>query len=138
MNRRPVMAGNWKMYKTPSETRAFFEKFKPAVSGVSACDIVICPPFVDIPAAVEAVRGTNVAIGGQNLHWDLKDGAFTGEISGRMLKETGAQWVIIGHSERRQYFHETDELVHKRTAAALEAGLKPIVCVGEMLQEREA
>lgn len=132
------MAGNWKMYKTPGETRSFFEKFTPAVSGVSDRDIVICPPFVDLPAAVEAARNTNVAIGGQNLHWDVKDGAFTGEISGRMLKETGAQWVIIGHSERRQHFHDTDELVYKRTLAALEAGLKTIVCVGEMLQDREA
>jgi len=126
------------MYKTPGETRSFLEKFTPAVAGVSDRDIVICPPFVDLPAAVEAVRNTNVEIGGQNLHWELKDGAFTGEISGRMLKDTGAQWVIIGHSERRQYFHETDELVYKRTIAALEAGLKPIVCVGEMLQDREA
>jgi len=132
------MAGNWKMYKAPGETRSFLEKFTPAVAGVSDRDIVICPPFVDIPAAVEAARNTIVAIGGQNLHWEGKDGAFTGEISGRMLKEAGAQWVIIGHSERRQYFHETDELVYKRTVAALEAGLKPIVCVGEMLQEREA
>jgi len=132
------MAGNWKMCKTPGETRSFLEKFIPAVAGVSDCDIVICPPFVDLPAAVEAARNTNVAIGGQNLHWESKDGAFTGEISGRMLKEAGAQWVIIGHSERRQYFHETDELVYKRTVAALAAGLKPIVCVGEMLKERES
>lgn len=132
------MAGNWKMYKTPGETRAFFEKFTPAVAGVTGRDIVICPPFVDIPAAVEAAQGTNVEIGGQNLHWEVKDGAFTGEISGRMLKESGACWVIVGHSERRQHFHETDETVYKRTCAALDAGLHPIVCVGEMLQEREA
>lgn len=137
MNRRPVMAGNWKMYKTPSETRAFFDKFTSAVSGVTERDIVICPPFINIPAAVEATAKTNIEIGGQNLHWENKDGAFTGEISGRMLKEAGAQWVIIGHSERRQFFHETDDTVFKRTLAALSAGLKPIVCVGEMLQDRE-
>ena len=132
------MAGNWKMCKTPSETRAFFEKFTTAVSGVNDRDIVICPPFVDLPAAVESVRGTNIEIGGQNLHWEVKDGAYTGEISGRMLKDVGAQWVIIGHSERRQFFHETDETVYKRTIAALDVGLKPIVCVGEMLQDRDA
>jgi triosephosphate isomerase len=132
------MAGNWKMYKTPSEARAFFEHFTPAVASVRDRDIVICPPFVDIPAAVDATANTNIEIGGQNLFWEVKDGAYTGEISGRMLKETGARWVIVGHSERRQHFNETDETVYKRTCAALEAGLKPIVCVGERLQERES
>lgn len=132
------MAGNWKMHKTPDETRAFFEKFLPAVSAARDREIVICPPFVDIPAAVEAARNSNVAIGGQNLHWEVKDGAYTGEISGRMLNATGAEWVIVGHSERRQYFHETDNTVYKRTVAALESGLQPIVCVGEVLQDREA
>jgi len=132
------MAGNWKMCKNASETRAFFEKFTPGVAGVNDRDIVICPPFVDIPAAVESTRGTNIQIGGQNVFWELKDSAYTGEISGRMLAAVGATWVIIGHSERRQYFHETDEMVYKRTVAALESGLKPIICVGEVLQDREA
>jgi len=131
------MAGNWKMYKTSSETRAFFQKFVSAVAAVNGRDIVICPPFVNLPAAVEATANTNIEIGGQNLFWENKDGAYTGEISGRMLKEAGARWVIVGHSERRQYFQETDETVFKRTCAALDAGLKPIVCVGELLQQRE-
>lgn len=131
------MAGNWKMYKTPQETRAFFEKFIPAVSGVTDREIVICPPFVDIAAAVEATRGSRIGIGGQNLYWQ-KEGAFTGEVSGPMLAAAGATWVIIGHSERRQYFGETDETVLKRIHAALDAGLKPIVCVGERIEEREA
>jgi triosephosphate isomerase len=131
------MAGNWKMYKTPQETRAFFEKFVPAAAGVTGREIVICPPFVDIPAAVEATQGSRIEIGGQNLYWK-KEGAFTGEISGPMLAAAGAKWVIIGHSERRQYFGETDETVFQRIVAALEVGLKPIVCVGERLEEREA
>ena len=138
MSRRPLLAGNWKMYKTPGETRAFFDAFRPLVSSRQDRDIVICPPFVNLAAAAEAVSGTNIEIGGQNLFWETKDGAYTGEISGRMLKESGCKWVIIGHSERRQYFHETDETVFKRIGAALASGLKPIVCVGELLQEREA
>jgi triosephosphate isomerase len=131
------MAGNWKMFKTPADTKAFFEKFLPLVASSTHCETVICPPFVNIAAAIDAVKGSRVEIGGQNLHW-AKDGAFTGEISGPMLKSTGAEWVIIGHSERRQFFGETDATVLKRTVAALEAGLKPIVCVGEMLAERES
>lgn len=135
--RTPLMAGNWKMYKTASETSAFFEQFRPLVENASDKDVVICPTFVNLPAAVEATRGSKIGIGGQNLYW-AKEGAFTGEISGPMLKAVGAEWVIIGHSERRQYFGETDETVLKRTVAALEAGLKPIVCVGEKLEERES
>jgi triosephosphate isomerase (TIM) len=135
--RTPLMAGNWKMYKTASETTAFFEKFKPLVAESIHCDVAICPTFVNIPAAVEATKGTRIGIGAQNLFW-AKEGAYTGEISGPMLKAAGAAWVIIGHSERRQYFGETNETVLKRTVAALEAELTPIVCVGERLEERES
>jgi triosephosphate isomerase (TIM) len=131
------MAGNWKMYKTASETTDFFNKFRPLVASTSGRDIVICPTFVSLPAAVEAVKNSSIEIGGQNLHW-AKEGAYTGEISGPMLAATGAKWVLIGHSERRQIFSETNESVLKKTAAALDAGLNPIVCVGEQLQEREA
>jgi triosephosphate isomerase len=131
------MAGNWKMYKTPAETTAFFEKFRPLVEKAAQREIVICPPFTNLAAAVAAAAGSNVGVGAQNIAW-AKEGAFTGEISGAMIKAVGATWVIIGHSERRQYFAETDETVLKRTQAALEAGLKPIVCVGERLEEREA
>ena len=136
-NRIPVMAGNWKLFKTPSETSAFFESFSALVAGAMDREVVICPPFVSIPAAVDAVAGTLIEIGGQNLFWE-NEGAFTGEISGPMLAGAGAKWVIIGHSERRQYFGETDETVLRRTHAALAAGLNPIVCVGEHLEEREA
>jgi triosephosphate isomerase len=131
------MAGNWKMYKTPEETRAFFEKFRPLVAASNHCEIAICPPFVNLPAAVDAARGSKVTVGGQNLFW-AKEGAYTGEVSAAMLKAAGCRWVIIGHSERRQYFGETDESVLKKTVAALDAGLDPIVCVGEKLEEREA
>ena len=124
------------MYKTPAETKEFFSIFVPLVAS-SGHDVVICPPFIDIGAAVEATAGSNVEIGGQNLYWK-NEGAFTGEISGPMLLASGAKWVIIGHSERRQYFGETDATVLDRTKAALAAGLKPIVCVGETLAEREA
>jgi len=131
------MAGNWKMFKTPAETSAFFEKFAPLVANSNHCEIVICPPFTDLAAAVQAVRGTRIAIGAQNIAW-AKEGAFTGEISGPMIAGAGATHAIIGHSERRQYFGETDETVLKRTQAALEFGLNPIVCVGERLEERES
>lgn len=135
--RKPLMAGNWKMFKTPAETQAFFEKFLPLVATATHCDVAICPPFVDIAAAVSATHASRVGIGGQNLYW-AKEGAFTGEVSGAMLKAAGCQYVIIGHSERRQFFGETDETVMKRTLAALEHGLTPIVCVGELLAERES
>jgi triosephosphate isomerase len=131
------MAGNWKMYKTPAETCSFFEKFRPLVAGSEHCEIVICPPFVDVPAAVQSSAGTRIQIGAQNMHW-AREGAFTGEISGAMIRATGCSHVIIGHSERRQYFGETDETVLKKTVAALETGLKPIVCVGERREDRDS
>jgi triosephosphate isomerase len=131
------MAGNWKMYKTPAETTAFFEKFRPLVEKAEHCEVVICPPFTNLAAAVAAISGSNIRVGSQNIAW-AKEGAFTGEISGPMILATGATHAIIGHSERRQYFGETDETVLKRTLAALEFGLTPIVCVGERLEERES
>src|SRR5207245_10151220 len=134
---RRVIAGNWKMFKTQSETRAFFSAFAPLVGSSTNCDIVIAPPFTAIPAAVEVAKGTNIAISGQDVFWE-KDGAFTGEISANMRVEAGCRYVIIGHSERRQFFGETDETVAKKTKAALAAGLTPIVCVGELLAQREA
>jgi triosephosphate isomerase (TIM) len=125
------------MYKTQAETRAFFSAVLPLVAGAKHCDIVIAPPFTDIPLAVQAAQGSNVGIGGQNVSWE-KEGAFTGEISAGMLVEAGCRYVIIGHSERRQFFGDSDEKVAKKTKAALAAGLTPIVCVGEMLEDREA
>ena len=135
--RKPVMAGNWKMYKTPAETTAFFEKFKPLAGQAEHCEVVICPPFTNLAAAVAATQGTRIRIGAQNIAW-AREGAFTGEISGPMIAASGATYAIVGHSERRQYFAETDETVLKRTQAALEFGLTPIVCVGERLEERES
>jgi triosephosphate isomerase len=135
--RKPVMAGNWKMFKTPAETTAFLQKFRPMVAQSTHCEIVICPPFTNLAAAVDAARGSAIAIGAQNIAW-AKDGAFTGEVAGPMLRAVGATHTIVGHSERRQYFGETDETVLKRTQAALEFGLTPIVCVGERLEQREA
>jgi triosephosphate isomerase (TIM) len=131
------MAGNWKMYKTPAETSAFFETFRPLVERVEEREIVICPPFTNLEAAARAVQGSRIRIGAQNLYW-TKEGAYTGEISARMIQGCGVTHVIIGHSERRQYFGETDASVLKKTVAALEAGLVPIVCVGERLEQREA
>ena len=131
------MAGNWKMYKTPAETTQFFEKFRPLVEKSSHCEVVICPSFTNLAAAVAAVKDSNIRIGSQNIAW-AKEGAFTGEISGPMINTLGATHAIIGHSERRQYFCETDETVLKRTQAALESGLTPIVCVGELLADRDA
>jgi triosephosphate isomerase (TIM) len=135
--RRRVIAGNWKMFKTPTETRAFFAAFNPLVAGVSDCEIVIGPPAIDIPAAVESTKGTQIAIASQNIHWE-KEGAFTGETSARMALETGCRYAIVGHSERRHIFGESDEMVFKKTRAALAAGLTPIVCIGEQLADRQA
>ncbi|MHB8501448.1 MAG: triose-phosphate isomerase [Candidatus Acidiferrales bacterium] len=134
--RRGVIAGNWKMFKTQMETEVFFSSFSMLVAGITQCDIVIAPPFTALRAAVEAARGSQVAIAAQNVFWE-KEGAFTGEISPQMLVDAGCRYVIIGHSERRQFFGETDETVAKKTKAALAAGLAPIVCIGEMLQHRE-
>jgi len=135
--RRRVIAGNWKMFKTEKQTRAFFRAFKPLVAEVTDCDIVIAPPFTSIPTAVKAAKGTTIGISAQDVFWE-KEGAFTGQISTGMLVEAGCGYVIIGHSERRQFFGETNETVLKKTKAALAAGLTPIVCIGEMLADREA
>jgi triosephosphate isomerase len=130
------MAGNWKMYKTPAETTAFFEGFRGLVEQSTHCEIVICPPFTSLAAAVESAKGTRIQIGAQNIGW-AREGAFTGEVSGPMIAAVQATHALVGHSERRQYFGETDDTVLKRTQAALEFGLTPIVCVGERLEERE-
>jgi triosephosphate isomerase (TIM) len=137
MSRKKLIAANWKMYKNPDQTRDFFRDFLPLVADHDRDEIVVCPPFVDLGSAVDAARGSSVAIGAQNLHWE-KEGAYTGEISASMLFAVGCTHVIIGHSERRQYFGETDDIVNLKLKAALEAGLTPIVCVGEVLEEREA
>ena len=133
--RKAVIAGNWKMNKTPSEAKELLTQIAPLVKDAQ-CEVVACVPYVDLAVAVEAVKGTNIKIGAENAHWEEK-GAFTGEISTGMLKEVGVEYVVLGHSESRQYFGETDETVNKRTKAVLKAGLKPIVCVGELLWERE-
>ena len=135
--REVVIAGNWKMNNTPSETKAMIETLKPMVAGKDGCKIVLCVPYVDIAAAVEAAAGSNIKIGAENVHFEAS-GAFTGEISAKMLVECGVEYVIIGHSERRQYFGETDETVNLRTKAALEAGLKVILCLGEVKEQRLA
>jgi len=137
MARKPVIAGNWKMYKTQADARAFFAAFAPLVEGAQHCEIVIAPPFTALAASVEAVRGTKIRIAAQNLHWK-NEGAFTGEVSAPMLVETGCDAVLIAHSERRQFFGETDESANKKVKAALDAGLTPILCVGETLKQREA
>ena len=133
--RKAVIAGNWKMNKTPSETTALINEMKPLVANAN-CDVVLCVPFIDIAAAVEAAKGSNIKIGAENVHFK-ESGAYTGEVSAQMLVEAGVEYVVIGHSERRTYFGETDQTVNLRTLAALKAGLKPIVCVGETLEQRE-
>ena len=133
--RKAIIAGNWKMNKTPAEAVELINALKPLVKDAK-CDVVVGPSFVCLAAAAEAVKGSNIQLGAQNVHW-AKSGAFTGEVSADMLKELGVEYVIIGHSERRQYFGETDETVNKRAAFALENGLIPIICVGETLEQRE-
>ncbi len=134
--RRTVIAGNWKMNMTPAAASAFIKELAPMVAGKDECDIVLCVPTIDIPAAVEAAKGTNIKIGAENVHFKAS-GAYTGEISAEMLTEAGVKYVVIGHSERRQYFGETDQTVNLRTLAAVNAGLTAIVCVGETLEQRE-
>lgn len=133
--RKAVIAGNWKMNKTPREASALISEMRPLVQNAD-CDVVLCVPFIDIPAAVEAAKDSNIKIGAENVHFKAS-GAYTGEVSAQMLVESGVEYVVIGHSERRTYFGETDQTVNLRTLAALEAGLKPIVCVGETLEQRE-
>ncbi len=133
--RRTVIAGNWKMNMSPAQTKAFITELAPMVAGMDKCDIVLCVPYVDIATAVEAAKGTNIRIGAENVHY-AESGAFTGEISAKMLLEIGTEYVVIGHSERRQYFGETDATVNLRTRAALAAGLKVILCLGEVKDER--
>ncbi len=133
--RRAVIAGNWKMNNTPAQAKALIEEMKPLIADAD-CDVVLCVPFIDIPAAVEVAKGSNIKIGAENVHFKAS-GAYTGEISAEMLKEAGVEYVVIGHSERRQYFGETDQTVNLRSLAALNAGLKAIICVGETLEQRE-
>lgn len=134
--RQTIIAGNWKMNKTPSQAVAFIQELKPLVANVTHCEVVVCPPSICLPAVAEACKGSNIGVGAQNVHWEA-NGAFTGEIAADMLLDIGVKYVIIGHSERRQYFGETDETVNKRTKAALAAGLIPLTCIGEVLEERE-
>jgi len=135
--RKPVIAGNWKMYKTIDETVGFIEKIKPVADGAGHCEVIVAPPFTALRAAAAAARGSAVKVAAQNCHWD-KEGAHTGDVSTLMLKDAGCTHVIIGHSERRHDWGETDEQVNKKVKAALAAGLTPIVCVGETLAERES
>ncbi len=135
--RKPIIAGNWKMNKTASQAKELIEALIPLVNDVHKVDIVICPPFVNLETASKALSGTNIKLGAQNMHFE-QSGAYTGEIAPEMLKEFGVQYVILGHSERRAYFGETDEGVNKKVKTALKFGLKPIICVGETLEEREA
>lgn len=137
MARKRLIAANWKMYKTPAEAQAFVRAFLPLAAGHTRDEIVLCAPFVCLPALAEAVVGTALAVGAQNMYWE-KEGAYTGEVSAGMLAAAGCTHVILGHSERRQYFGETDEMVNRKLEVALEAGLTPIACVGEVLEEREA
>ena len=134
--RKPIIAGNWKMNMTPADSEALVSALIPLVKDAK-CDVVVCPPYVDLCVVSKLVEGTNIHLGAQNVHWAAK-GAFTGEVSADMLKAFGVEYAIIGHSERRQYFGETDEGVNARAKAALAAGITPIICVGETLEQRES
>ncbi|MCI9402786.1 MAG: triose-phosphate isomerase [Oscillospiraceae bacterium] len=139
MNRRyrkTIIAGNWKMNKTLTETKAFAEEFKPLLNRPRWCDVVLCVPFVNLQAAIRLFKDSKVSIAAENCHYE-SSGAYTGEVSAEMLKDIGVKYVIIGHSERRQYYNETDFTVNKKVRAALDAGLRPIICVGESLEQRE-
>ena len=135
--RKPIIAGNWKLYKTIDESVKTVNELKSKVSDVKDKEIVVCPVFTCLKNVCDALKGSNIKVGGQDLFWEEK-GAFTGEISASQIKDTGCAYVIIGHSKRRQYFHETNETVGKKTVAALKTGLTPIVCIGELLAERES
>jgi triosephosphate isomerase len=137
MARTRLFAANWKMYKTPPQAAEFVRAFLPLVADVTGSEIALCPPAISIPAVVAAVQGSRIAVGAQNMHWE-KEGAFTGEISAAMIAAGGCRFVILGHSERRQFFGETDGMVNRKLELALESGLAPIVCVGEVIEEREA
>jgi triosephosphate isomerase (TIM) len=134
--RKPLIAGNWKMFKTPHEAVAFVNELRSALKDVGKVDIVVAPSFIAVQAVADALKGSNIAVSAQNLHWE-KNGAYTGEVSAAMIKDAGATLVIIGHSERRRLFGETDATVNRKIGAALAANLTPIVCVGETLEERE-
>jgi len=135
--RKPIIAGNWKMHKTASEAVAFVRELKAAVGGIEEIEVVVCPPFTALVPVAEALRGTGISMGAQDMYWEDK-GAFTGEVSPVMLRDAGCKYVIIGHSERRQFFGETDNYVNSKVKAALEHGLIPIMCVGERIEERES
>jgi len=135
--RRLLIAGNWKMHNNIPESLDLVRKILYGVQNITVLDILVCPPFTALKSVYDLIKGSNIKLGAQNVHWEMK-GAFTGEISPLMLKDVGCEYVIIGHSERREYFKETDDIINKKIFAALKVGLKPIVCIGEKLEERES
>ena len=137
MSRKPVIAGNWKMYKTQAEVIGTIEDLRALVEGYAEVEVVVCPTFTSLPAAANALRGSSIGLGAQNVHWE-EEGAFTGEISTEMLLDVGCQYAIIGHSERRQHFSESDEMISRKLQKLIQTPLTPILCVGETLEEREA